>query len=136
MEIPATLAEIRRVSRPGARLLVNEVYTHSGIDRIRHSRFVREVLYERMVRIVYGARRPYITADERKMNEHDMAQVRGAMHVEFERHFDFLVNRVLPADITACNVVDFLMLNAATPLARRLGGRALVAGTVRKPAAP
>ena len=136
VEIPATLAEIRRVSRPGARLLVNEVYTHSGIDRIRHSRFVREVLYERMVRIVYGARRPYITADERKMNEHDMAQVRGAMHVEFERHFDFLVNRVLPADITACNVVDFLMLNAATPLARRLGGRALVAGTVRKPAAP
>lgn len=136
VEIPATLAEIRRVSRPGARLLVNEVYTHSGIDRIRHSRFVREVLYERMVRIVYGARRPYITADERKMNEHDMAQVRGAIHVEFERHFDFLVNRVLPADITACNVVDFLMLNAATPLARRLGGRVLVAGTVRKPAAP
>jgi hypothetical protein len=70
------------------------------------------------------------------MNEHDMEQVRGAMHVEFERHFDFLVNRVLPADITACNVVDFLMLNASTPLARRLGGRALVAGTVRKPAAP
>jgi ubiquinone/menaquinone biosynthesis C-methylase UbiE len=132
VEIPAALAELRRVARPGARMLVNEVYTHSAVDRIRHSRFVREVLYERMVRLVYGERRPYITADERKMDERDMQLVRDALHVDFERHFDFLVNRVLPSHVTALNVVDYLLLNAARPLARRLGGRAMLAGVVRK----
>ena len=132
VEIPAALAELRRVARPGARMLVNEVYTHSAVDRVRHSRFVREVLYERMVRLVYGERRPYITADERKMDERDMQLVREALHVDFERHFDFLVNRVLPSHVTAFNVVDYLLLNAAPPLARRLGGRAMLAGVVRK----
>lgn len=135
VEIPACLAELRRVARPGARMLVNEVYTHSAVDRIRRSRLVREVLYERMVRLVYGERRPYITADERKMDERDMQLVREALEVDFERHFDFLVNRVLPAHITACNVVDYLLLNASQPVARWLGGRAMLAGIVRKEAA-
>ena len=133
VEIPAALAELRRVARPGARMLVNEVYTHSAVDRIRHSRFVREVLYERMVRLVYGERRPYITADERKMDERDMRLVRESLDVDFERHFDLLVNRVLPADVTALNVLDFLLRNASQRFARRLGGRALLAGRVRKP---
>ncbi len=136
VEIPAALAELRRVARPGARMLVNEVYTHSALDRIRHSRFVRGVLYERMVRLVYGERRPYITADERKMDERDMQRVREALQVDFERHFDLLVNRVLPAGITAFNVIDYLVLNLLQPLARRLGGRALLAGEVRKRTRP
>lgn len=134
VEIPAALAELRRVARPGARMLVNEVYTHSAVDRIRHSRVVRELLYERMVGLVYGRRRPYITADERKMDERDMRLVREALDVDFERHFDFLVNRVLPSHVTVLNVVDFLLLNASQALGRRLGGRALLAGAVRKPA--
>lgn len=131
VEIAAALAELRRVARPGARMLVNEVYTHSTVDRVRHSRFVREILYERMVRLVYGVERPYITEDERKLDERDMRLVRDALDVDFERHFDFLVNRVLPSHVTLLNVVDYLLLNLSQPLARRLGGRAMVAGVVR-----
>lgn len=131
VEIPQAMNELVRVAKPGARILVNEVYTHSAIDRIRHSWFVREVLYKRMVRIVYGDRKPYITEDERKMNEADMARVQAAMDVDFERHFDLLVNRVLPSDRTVLGVVDYLALNLFRPFARLCGGRVIVAGTIR-----
>ena len=85
-----------------------------------------------MIRIVYGDRTPYITADERKMNEVDMALVRSVLEVDFERHFDLFVNRVLPPDLKVLGIVDHLVLNFARPFARLLGGRAMVGGTVRK----
>jgi ubiquinone/menaquinone biosynthesis C-methylase UbiE len=134
VEIPQAMSELVRVSRPGAVAVINEVYTHSLIDRIRYSWFVREVLYKRMVRIVYGADKPYITEDERKMNEHDIALVlRGLEPRPRTRFFDMAVNRVLPAHTRALNILDHVVLNfAMRPVAHYLGGRILMTATIVK----
>ena len=36
VDIPLTMSEIVRVSKPNALLVVNEIYSHSFMDRIRH----------------------------------------------------------------------------------------------------
>lgn len=93
--ISAALAEIVRVSSKGAVAVVNEVYTHSYADRLRHSRFVERHLYGRMQKIVYGDAKPYITEDERKLDESDLALIGDAIEKPvYTRYFDFLINRV------------------------------------------
>ncbi|GGY88116.1 class I SAM-dependent methyltransferase [Pseudoduganella plicata] len=54
VDIPAAMREIRRVARPQALLVVNEIYSHSLTDTIRRSRFVEAFLYPRMQRLIYG----------------------------------------------------------------------------------
>jgi len=131
VDIPASMAEVVRVCKPGAIAIINEVYTHSLADRVRNSWFVREFLYKRLVNIVYGGRKPYITEDERKMNEHDIARVKARVEVTRERYFDLAINRVLPSTWTAINVVDYLVLNLFRPLSRLFGGRILLTGRMK-----
>ena len=69
VDIPLTMGEIIRVSKPNALLVVNEIYSHSFTNRIRHSAVVTKILYPRMQRIIYGEGKPYITQDERKLSE-------------------------------------------------------------------
>jgi ubiquinone/menaquinone biosynthesis C-methylase UbiE len=131
VEIQVTMKEVARVSKPGARLVINEVYTHSGIDRLRHSWIVEKLLYRPMKRVVYGTDAPYITPDERKMNEGDMEKVREFIDVHSERYFDLAINRVLPPNAGFLNKVDTAVLNYSTWLGRRLAGRVLLVGSIR-----
>lgn len=131
VDIPATMTEVARVCKPGAVAIINEVYTHSLADRIRNSWLVREVLYKRLVGIVYGGRKPYITEDERKMSERDIAQVQERVTPTRTRFFDMAINRVLPSTWTPVNVLDYLSLSVARPLGRLLGGRILITGCIR-----
>lgn len=132
VDISAAMAEVVRVCKPGAIAIVNEVYTHSIADRIRNSWIVREFLYKRLVRVVYGNKKPYITEDERKMNERDIALVRERVSASRTRYFDMAINRVLPPTVTALNVLDYLALNLVQPLARLLGGRILITGRLKR----
>jgi 2-polyprenyl-3-methyl-5-hydroxy-6-metoxy-1,4-benzoquinol methylase len=131
VDIRATMAEVARVCKPGAIAIVNEVYTHSLADRIRNSHIVREFLYKRLVGVVYGDRKPYITEDERKMSERDIALVEERVAASRTRYFDMAINRVLPSTIKLLNVLDYLALNLARPLARFLGGRILITGRLQ-----
>jgi ubiquinone/menaquinone biosynthesis C-methylase UbiE len=131
VEIEKTMSEVVRVSKPSARFVINEVYTHSSIDNVRHSWLVNRFLYKPMKRVVYGKSTPYITPDERKMNELDMDKVRGIIDIDRERFFDLTVNRVLPANVGFLNKVDTALLNSSNWIGRRLAGRILIVGSIR-----
>jgi len=73
--IPATMEEVLRVSKPGALFEMDEIYSHSITDVVRRSWLVEKLLYPRMTGFIYKGSKPYITEDERKMSEHDVAQV-------------------------------------------------------------
>jgi ubiquinone/menaquinone biosynthesis C-methylase UbiE len=131
VEIERTMSEVVRVSKPSARFVMNEVYTHSSIDNVRHSWVVKRFLYESMKRVVYGKNTPYVTPDERKMNEFDMEKVRNIIDIDRERFFDLAVNRVLPANVGFLNKVDTALLNGSNLVGRRLAGRILIVGSIK-----
>ena len=75
VDIPGTMKEIVRVAKPDALFVVNEIYSHSVTDKIRHSGLVTKFLYPKMQNVIYGTGKPYITEDERKLNEDDLKQI-------------------------------------------------------------
>lgn len=133
VDIPQTMREVVRVSRKGALFVVNEVYSHSVLDRIRHSRIVERYLYPRMQSIIYEGEKPYITEDERKLTEWDVGQVVACLErLQMEKHFNLFVNRVIPSKYTILYKIDRAMLVMMRPIARLLAGRIMFAGAVRK----
>jgi len=132
VEIGPTMREIERVSRPGAVLVVNEIYTHSWIDWIRHSSLVERLLYARMQRFVYASDDPYITEDERKLDESDVAAIMETFTVvDLRRYFNFVVTRVLPDRYDTAAKVDRAMLLLLGPLGHMVAGRILFGGRLK-----
>jgi ubiquinone/menaquinone biosynthesis C-methylase UbiE len=129
VEIPQAMRELRRVARPGARFVANEVYSHSWTERVRRSPLVEGWLYPRLKRLIYGDAKPYITADERKMTERDMALVEDALEVERRVWFDLAAGRLFPNTLTLASAVDTLALRVLP--GRLLAGRAIVVGRLR-----
>lgn len=72
VELQKTMNEILRVAKNGALFILNEVYTHSLLDRIRHSYIVEKKIYPKMPNFVYKGN-IYITKYERKLNQRDTA---------------------------------------------------------------
>lgn len=133
VDIPPAIAETRRVLKPGGRIIANELYTHSSLQRVRESRFVTEVVYKRMVRFIYGSNRPYITEDEHKINEDELAVLERALTPGTTyMFFLFTGGRLLPASWLAVQKFDRALLNASETAGRRLAGRVVLAGTVAK----
>jgi ubiquinone/menaquinone biosynthesis C-methylase UbiE len=133
VDIPATLAEARRVLRPGGTLIANELYTHSALQSVRETRFVHDVLYPRLVRFVYGTNRPYITEDEHKLDERELAMLRGVLGPDVRTtYFLLLAGRLAPTYWPRLASMDRYVLNLSDGIGRRLAGRVLVVGTIRK----
>ncbi len=96
VDIPRAMSEILRVSRPGALFTLNEIYSHTVTHRIRHSVLVEKLLYPRMQQSIYGAGKPYITEDERKLTELDIQAItRSLRSLEFKAYYNFLVTRIV-----------------------------------------
>jgi len=133
VEVSKVLSEISRVAKAGAFVVINEIYTHSIPDKIRHNALVQGYLHPLMKRFVYGDSRPYITQDERKLNEHDLRQILSifADRPSF-RFFDLVVNRLLPDRFGIINRLDYLALNSLGPFAQYLAGRILLVGKISK----
>jgi len=132
VDIPETMKEIVRVSKPGAVLAVNEIYSHSVTDLIRHSWPVRRVLYPLLRNFVYKHKFVYITEDERKMNQRDIAEVmRHMSNVRYHKYFNFLVTRLIPDKYKTLNKADRLLLKALGPVGYFCAGRNAFIGSLK-----
>jgi 2-polyprenyl-3-methyl-5-hydroxy-6-metoxy-1,4-benzoquinol methylase len=131
VNIRATMDEIWRVAAPDAIAVGQEIYTCSLLDRVRNSALVRHYLYPRLVRIVYGTDRPYITADERKMSEKDIDEVLSYLSDPQIDYFKILSGRVLPNNTLWANKLERFMLRASPALGRLLAGRVVFTGRMR-----
>ena len=135
VDIPKTMSEIVRVAKPGAIFVVNEIYSHSITDRIRHSTLVEKIVYPRMQRMIYGSGKPYITEDERKLSEFDLDQIMRQLEPRlFTKHFNFLVTRVIPDRFESLAKIDRLLLRVLRPIAHLLAGRMLFSARIAKSA--
>lgn len=135
VDIPKTMSEIVRVAKPGAIFVVNEIYSHSITDRIRHSTLVEKIVYPRMQKMIYGSGKPYITEDERKLSEFDLDQIMRQLEPRlFTKHFNFLVTRVIPDRFESLAKIDRLLLRVLRPIAHLLAGRMLFSARIAKSA--
>ncbi|MEC4674547.1 MAG: class I SAM-dependent methyltransferase, partial [Nitrospirota bacterium] len=133
VEVGKALSEISRVAKAGACVVINEIYTHSLPDRIRQSALVERYLYPLMKGFIYGKQKPYITQDERKLDERNLKQILSifADRPSF-RFFDFIVNRLIPDRLGILSKLDYIALNSVGPFAQYLAGRILLVGTISK----
>lgn len=132
VDIERTTSEIRRVSKTGAIFMINEIHSHSIIKKIRRCALER-FIYPRMRTMIYGPGKPYITADERKLNESDIRKITKHLgRVEFARYFNCIVTRLIPDRYVFTAKLDQLLLRALRPLAPLLAGRLLFSARVQK----
>ncbi len=133
VRIPDAIGEIVRVSRDGALLVVNEVYSHSITDKIRYSAVVVKFLYPLMKNFVYGGEKPYITKDERKLTERDVQIITQHLgRIKLKRFYNFLVGRIFPDRFSSLNRLDYILLQILKPIGHVLGGRILLIGVITK----
>jgi ubiquinone/menaquinone biosynthesis C-methylase UbiE len=133
VDICLTMAEIVRVAKPDAMFVVNEIYSHSITNKIRHSALVEKFIYPRMQRLIYGPGKPYITEDERKLSELDLKEIIAPLQsIEFEKHFNFVVTRIIPDKYEFLNKADRMLLLVLKPFGRLLAGRVLFSARVSK----
>ena len=133
VNIKKSVAEARRVLKPEGKVIANELYTHSLLQRVRESRLVSGFFYQHMVRFIYGTDKPYITEDEHKINEHELAELEEILRAGIRRqYFLFLGGRLLPKDwhgVAKFDQAVFAMIGAG---GRTLAGRVVLVGTVAK----
>jgi ubiquinone/menaquinone biosynthesis C-methylase UbiE len=133
VDIPRTMAEIRRVLKPGGRIIGMELYTHGAVERlVRKNPLVEKVLYPLMQRYVYGTDRPYITEDEHKIDDVEFACIRDSMTACRLDWFHVVIGRLLPERIDLFAKLDRGLARLIGPAGRLLAGRVVFLGTVKK----
>ena len=86
-----------------------------------------------MKNFIYGVRTPYITEDERKLSEHDLATITKSLGApEMKKLFNFLVTRLIPDKFDHFNKLDRVLLIVLRPIAKFLAGRVLFAARILK----
>ncbi len=133
VDITATIAEVVRVLKPGGRIVGNELYTHSWMQKnLRESWLVEKALYPAMRRFIYGDDKPYITPDEHKIDETEFAAVEAACASFEAQWFNGLVGRLVPDRLPAVANVDRALMRALGPGGRYAAGRVVFEGVVLK----
>lgn len=134
VDIAATMAEVARVLRPGARVIGDELYTHTAFQRIRESGPVRRLLYPLMQRWIYGEDTPYITADEHKIDEQEFALVTARLVGVETDWFNIVEGRLYPSRLIWASRIERAVLRPLARLGRFMAGRVVFSGQLVKEA--
>jgi ubiquinone/menaquinone biosynthesis C-methylase UbiE len=134
VNILKSVAETRRVLKLGGKVIANEPYTHSLLQRARESHLVTSLLYPRMVRFIYRTDTPYITEDEHKIDERELALLTSILQPESlrQRYFLFLMGRIFPLHWGKIAKLDRALFAMMGPARRIFAGRVVLTGTVAK----
>ncbi|MEM9122772.1 MAG: class I SAM-dependent methyltransferase [Pseudomonadota bacterium] len=131
VDIANSVAEFKRVLKDGGRIIGNELYTHSALQKnIRESWPVRKVLYPLMTRFIYGQDKPYITEDEHKIDEVEFALLEAVCSNLKTDWFNGFAGRLLPANAKPIAKADRALMRAFGGAGRFWGGRAVFEGTI------
>ncbi len=135
VDIPAAMAEVLRVTKPGGAIIGDELYTHSLLQRIRTSAAVDRIAYPLLQRFIYDGETPYITPDEHKIDEAEFGVVQSALRQPRIDFFGMAEGRLFPSRARwrwASKLDRAVMRLVPQDLAKRLGSRVLFSGTVAK----
>lgn len=132
VDIAATMAEVARVLKPGARVIGDELYTHSRLQAIRECGPVHRLLYPLMRGWIYDGEKPYITEDEHKIDEHEFALVTARLtHLETD-WFNILEGRLYPSRMVWASRLERGALRPFARLAPYMAGRVVFSGRLAK----
>ena len=133
VDIPKSMAEVRRVLKPGGIIVGNELYTHSFMQkRVRESWLVDKVIYGAMKKFIYGDDKPYITEDEHKIDETEFAIVEAACAPFETQWFNAFVGRLVPDRLPLVAELDRAILAVLGNVGRFAAGRVVFEGVVKK----
>lgn len=132
VDIAATMAEVARVLKPGAKVIGDELYTHSSLQRVRESGPVQQVLYPLMRRWIYGDDTPYITEDEHKIDEHEFALVTARLELVETDWFNIVEGRLYPSRLVWASRVERAVMRPLAAFAPFMAGRVVFSGRLAK----
>jgi SAM-dependent methyltransferase len=132
VDIAATMAEVARVLKPGALVIGDELYTHTRLQQIRESGPVRRMLYPAMRGWIYGGETPYITADEHKIDERELALVTARLTDLEIDWFNVVEGRLYPSGVIWAARIERAMMRPLMKLAPVLAGRVVFSGRLAK----
>jgi ubiquinone/menaquinone biosynthesis C-methylase UbiE len=132
VDIPRALSELRRVAARNCILACLEMYTHSRLTRLRESRLTTRYLYPALVKWIYGTDKPYITADERKLNEKQIKLIARSLRVLHLDWFHATINRLVPDRFENIEKCDRIALKILGPIGSILAGRVVLSGHILK----
>lgn len=122
------MKELARVSKHGTVIVIDELYTHSALQCARESHLGRWV-YPKLAPHIYKHREPYITEDERKLNEKDIAAICETLTDPTCTYFNAAVNRFTP-DWDMAEIADRALLTVLWPIRELVAGRVIVKGLI------
>ena len=128
VDIAPTVREIVRVLKPGGTIVGDELYTHSALQRIREAAPVTKIAYPLLQRWIYDSRTPYITPEEHKIDEHELAIVLATMNVPSVEFFGIAEGRLYPSRMVWASRIDRSLIRLSRAAARRLGSRVVFSG--------
>jgi ubiquinone/menaquinone biosynthesis C-methylase UbiE len=133
VDIPKSIAEARRVLKPGGEIIGMEIYTHSTVERVlRRNPLVDKIIYPLMKRYIYGTKDAYITADEHKIDDKELDLIRSAMTDCKLEYFYVFMGRLFPARWDIFCKMDRCFTRLIGGAGRILAARVLFSGTVAK----
>ena len=128
VDVVGTMLEVRRVTKPGGRIIGLEMYTHSASQRLRNSAVMSKVVYPLVVKSIYGGAKPYITPDERKIDEKELSYITRGLGACTHDYFSIFAERFFSNENDPLCMLDRRLAQGLGPLAGLCAGRVIFSG--------
>lgn len=130
VDITKAAHQFRRVLKPGGRIVGDELYTHSIVERFfRQNYLVDKILYPRMVKFIYRSKTPYITEDEHKIDENEFSIIRDILPKIDVYYYNLFIGRILSGG-KILEQIDRIVLKCMGKSGRVFAGRIAFEGYV------